>query len=168
MQTEPLQITSSKPVTAKPKRLPLRYWPVQDKRRIVEETFVPGASVSVVARKNDINSNMLFRWRREYRRGEFGPAISQSKPAPAFVPVGVIGDDGRLVKDITDIHQAPRAPAPEHGVHDAAKRIPGAVEAPAAGGRVEIELPSRVRFSFDATLEEASLRRLITLIKELT
>ena len=35
------------------------------KRQMVAETQVPGASVSVVARRHDVNSNQLFRWRRQ-------------------------------------------------------------------------------------------------------
>ena len=42
----------------------------QEKRRIVEETLKPGASVSVVAREHDINTNQLFTWRRLYRKGQ--------------------------------------------------------------------------------------------------
>ena len=41
-----------------------RVWSVDDKRRIVAETLAPGASVSVVARRHDLNANMLFTWRR--------------------------------------------------------------------------------------------------------
>ena len=32
------------------------------KRRMVAETLEPGASVSIVARRHDVNSNQLFRW----------------------------------------------------------------------------------------------------------
>jgi transposase len=35
------------------------------KRQMVAETQVPGASVSIVARRHDVNSNHLFRWRRQ-------------------------------------------------------------------------------------------------------
>jgi transposase len=35
------------------------------KRQMVAETQVPGASVSIVARGHDVNSNQLFRWRRQ-------------------------------------------------------------------------------------------------------
>ena len=35
------------------------------KRRMVAETLEPGASVSIVARRHDVNSNQLFRWRRQ-------------------------------------------------------------------------------------------------------
>ena len=35
------------------------------KRQMVAETLEPGASVSSVARRHDVNSNQLFRWRRQ-------------------------------------------------------------------------------------------------------
>src|SRR6185312_9035146 len=35
------------------------------KRQIVAETQEPGSSVSIVARRHDVNSNQLFKWRRE-------------------------------------------------------------------------------------------------------
>ena len=35
------------------------------KRRIVAETLEPGASVSIVARRHDVNANQVFKWRRE-------------------------------------------------------------------------------------------------------
>jgi transposase len=43
-----------------------RRWPDALKRRIVAETRAPGASVSVVARRHDVNANQLFKWRRQY------------------------------------------------------------------------------------------------------
>jgi transposase len=36
----------------------------EDKRRIVEETLEPDASVAAVARKHGVNANLLFGWRR--------------------------------------------------------------------------------------------------------
>jgi transposase-like protein len=47
-----------------------RRWTVEQKRRIVEETS--GASVSVVARRYDINANLLFKWKREAEAGQLG------------------------------------------------------------------------------------------------
>src|SRR5258708_31609827 len=35
------------------------------KRQVVAEMQAPGASVSIVARRHDVNSNQLFRWRRQ-------------------------------------------------------------------------------------------------------
>jgi transposase len=40
-----------------------------ERRRIVEETLKPGASVSLVARAHDVNTNQVFKWRSQYRQG---------------------------------------------------------------------------------------------------
>src|SRR5271169_3505921 len=46
-----------------------RRWPDALKRRIVAETREPGASVSVVARRHDVNANQVFKWRRQFEVG---------------------------------------------------------------------------------------------------
>jgi hypothetical protein len=70
-----------------------RRWTAEEKRQIVEETTVPGSSVSVVARRYDINANLLFKWKRQDEAGQLG-----GPPAPAavpeFVPIGVVGRAG--------------------------------------------------------------------------
>ena len=45
---------------------------VEEKRRIVEETLVEGASVARVARGHGINANQVFGWRRLYQAGRLG------------------------------------------------------------------------------------------------
>ena len=55
--------------TAQPKR---RRYSVAEKRRMVEESFEPGASVARVARAHGVNANQLFSWRRLYQRGRLG------------------------------------------------------------------------------------------------
>lgn len=40
-----------------------------ERRRIVEETFEPGASVARVARAHEVNANQVFKWRKLYREG---------------------------------------------------------------------------------------------------
>jgi transposase-like protein len=42
-------------------------------RRIVAECLEPGASVSLVARRHDLNTNMLFTWQRQLRAGATAP-----------------------------------------------------------------------------------------------
>jgi len=42
-----------------------RRWSEEQKRAIVAEAFAPGASVSVVARRIDIGTGQIYRWRRE-------------------------------------------------------------------------------------------------------
>ncbi len=41
-----------------------RRWTAAEKLRIVEETLEDGASISVVARRNGVAPNLLYRWRR--------------------------------------------------------------------------------------------------------
>ena len=45
---------------------------IQEWREIVEETLLPGISVSRVARRHDVNANQLFYWRKLYREGRLG------------------------------------------------------------------------------------------------
>jgi transposase len=45
---------------------------VEERRKIVEETLQPGASVSRVARRHNVNANQVFYWRRLYREGRLG------------------------------------------------------------------------------------------------
>src|SRR5271170_7667766 len=54
-----------------------------DKARIIEETLVPGAVVSDVARRHGLSPQQLFTWRREARRL---PVTRAPEAAPVFVP----------------------------------------------------------------------------------
>ena len=47
-----------------------RRWSEAQKRRIVAESREPGVSVSVVARRYNVNANQVFTWRRQYREPE--------------------------------------------------------------------------------------------------
>ncbi len=40
-----------------------RRWTTEEKVRIVEETYLPGNSVSIIARRHGIAGNQLFTWR---------------------------------------------------------------------------------------------------------
>ena len=65
-----------------------RRWPEVLKRELVAATFEPGASVSIVARRHDVNANMLFKWRRRFT------AVAQPSSAPlaGLVPVQIVPD----------------------------------------------------------------------------
>jgi transposase-like protein len=41
-----------------------RSWPEALKREIVAASLAPGASVSVIARRYDVNTNLVFTWRK--------------------------------------------------------------------------------------------------------
>jgi transposase len=70
-----------------------RSWPPALKREIVAASLAPGSSVSVVARRYDVNANQVFKWRKDYRDGSGAEAV---EPAPQLVPV-VIAADGDAV-----------------------------------------------------------------------
>jgi transposase len=63
-----------------------RWWPEALKREIVAASLAPGASVSLVARQYDVNTNLVFTWRKR-----FGEA-AQVTPTPQMVPVMVVPD----------------------------------------------------------------------------
>ena len=49
---------------------------IKERRDIVEETLVPGASVARVARRHEVNANQVFYWRKLYREGRLGITIA--------------------------------------------------------------------------------------------
>jgi transposase len=77
-------------------RAPHRHWPMAEKRRIVELTLRPGASLVAIAREQDVNPNNLYRWKTLYRSGELDapvkPTARVAGPAASatFVPVSVV------------------------------------------------------------------------------
>jgi transposase len=54
---------------------------IGEKRRIVEETLVEGASVARVARAHGVNANQVFYWRKLYQAGRLG-ATNASRLLP--------------------------------------------------------------------------------------
>ena len=66
-----------------------RSWPEALKREIVAASFAPGSSVSVVARRYDVNANQVFSWRKHYRDG----SLASSDPtSPRLIPVTVTAE----------------------------------------------------------------------------
>jgi transposase len=59
-----------------------RRWTVDEKARIMAETLVPSAVVSVIARRYGLTPQQLFAWRREARR-RTAPVADL---LPGFVP----------------------------------------------------------------------------------
>ena len=56
------------------------------KRRLVEQTLLPGVSVARIAREHGVNANQVFSWRKLYREGLLG---EEGKAVANLLPVTV-------------------------------------------------------------------------------
>jgi transposase len=98
-----------------------RRWSEDDKRRLVAETFGPGATVHGVARRHGVSPSQLFAWRKLYW---VGAGIERAVSAPPGVP-------GFAAVEV--------APAPPPSVVDGVAAPSGLIEIElACGGRVRI------------------------------
>jgi transposase len=72
-----------------PGRAKRRQWTAAFKRQIVAETLAPGASVSIVARRHDVNTNQVFKWRRA-----MAAEVSPAEPSVTLLPVAIAPEVG--------------------------------------------------------------------------
>ena len=84
--------TYTEPIT--PKR---RYLPLEEKRRIVEETLAEGASVARIAQAHGVNANLVFNWRRRYQKG-----LLSIRGKPNLLPVKVTAENSPALTDSWD------------------------------------------------------------------
>ena len=59
---------------------------ITEKRNVVEQTMLPGASIAGVARQHGVNANLVHYWRKLYRGGRLGGKRTESIP---LLPVSV-------------------------------------------------------------------------------
>jgi len=103
---------------------------VNERRAIVEETLLPEASVSRVARRHDVNANQVFYWRKLYREGQLGSGTDTQ-----LVPVKVAND--RSAEAVKEDDFLPRSGTLEIKLSKGTLRIFGTVDVMAL--RVVIE-----------------------------
>ena len=114
-----------------------------EKRRIVEETLEPEASVARVARAHGVNANQVFHWRRQYRQGLLGEGDAETVN---LFPVHVSEALARKTIDKSDDKPA--------GTRRAATRF----------GTIQVELPKghvRVTGCVDAEALRMVLEKLL-------
>jgi transposase len=99
---------------------------VAERRRVVEQTLAPGASVARVARDHGVNANQVFHWRRLYQRGLLGGKV---QPAGGLLPVKVFESAETTAMVATDSGVA--AAIPPKAAHS--------IQIELAKGRVRIE-----------------------------
>ena len=75
-----------------------RRWTASEKVRMVEETFAPGMTVSLVARQHGVAPNQLFTWRRLVTQGSLTAAGSGEEVVPA-------SDYGALQNQVRELHR---------------------------------------------------------------
>lgn len=110
---------------------PRRRRSVEERRRIVEETLEPGASVARVARRYGVNANQVFGWRKLYESGRLGAPIENGLK---LLPVSVTEE-----------------PASEIS----------AASSSSNSGVIHIELPGRALVSVEGTMDAAVIRAVL-------
>lgn len=79
---------------------------LEEKQRLVAESCESGSSVSLVARRHDINANLLFTWRRQMRTPTSAASPLELIPvevissAPAASPAAAAGAEQRGMIEI--------------------------------------------------------------------
>jgi transposase len=107
---------------------------VDEKRRIVEATLIPGASIARVAREHGVNANQVFQWRYEYRKG----TLTASKTTKAkLLPVAIATEPcgGAFVLE--------------------------AAASPSSHGSIHIELPGRALVTLESGVDAALARAVL-------
>ncbi len=109
-----------------------RFWSAEEKTRIVGQARVPGASVSQVARRYDVNANLVFKWLRDPR---FGGVSGGSR----FLPVEVL-------PDLSSTDVSPSGPEPVY---------------PEPSGRIGIILTNGHRLEITGSFDSVCVIRLV-------
>lgn len=106
---------------------------VDEKRRIVEATLVPGASIARVAREHGVNANQVFQWRYEYRKQT---SVTRGEAKAELLPVTLTAESNRPINT-------------------------EGVSAAAVSGSIHIELPGRAVISVESGVDVALVRAVL-------
>ena len=126
--------TAAQPVSQP--RTKRHYRSPDERRRIVEETLLPGTSVAVIARAHGVNANQVFAWRKMYQAGRLGSTaqasvLEASASCVRLLPVAV-ADDAENKQAVPVIASTP--PCTDHK----AVVAPGTIDLTLARAQVRI------------------------------
>lgn len=121
-----------------------RRWTLEEKQRIVAESFSAPQVVSATARRHGLSTSQLFNWRRQAREGN----LVGEDEGPAFVPAIVAPHSPRE----TAIAEARSLPADESSTRP-------------SGGRMVIVLSGGCRVIVGNDVDGGALRRVITALE---
>ena len=122
----------------------------EEKRRIVEEAMVPGASVAAVARKHGVNANLLFGWRRLHKRGSLDGTSAPAALLPVTVTTPTLLPD-RGSRPASRSTREPRRSRPERSASEA--------------GHVEVSLPDGVTVRVHGHVDGEALSTVLTVLR---
>jgi transposase len=129
----------TKPTPTPPRRL----HSLEKKRRIVEESLRPNASVARVARAHEVNANQVFFWRKLYRQGLLGP----TRPQAELLPVQIADPVRKEVLPVFTASVDPPGPGQ-------------AAIAASTAGTIYLELPN-AQLRVEGAADPAALRTLL-------
>ncbi len=70
-----------------------RRWPEDERQTILAAAFAPGASVAEVARRYDVATSLIYKWRQQ--------ALSGNSGATSFTPAVVVDGSGPMPLKVT-------------------------------------------------------------------
>src|ERR1700733_15056892 len=124
-----------------------RRWTLDEKQRIVAESYAAPRQVSATARRNGLSASQLFTWRRLARDGRLEEADGETTFAPVLV-----GDDSSRCS----LPLPPEQPDPS---------LSPQAHASAVSGRIEIVLMRGHRVIVDSGVDAAVLARVLAVLE---
>jgi transposase len=121
-----------------------RRWTLDEKQRIVAESYAAPRQVSATARRNGLSASQLFTWRRLARDGRLAEADEEMRFAAA-----IIGDDNSRCS----------SPLPPEQPEAAHRSLSPQASATVVPGRIEIVLMRGHRVIVDNGVDAAVLAR---------
>ncbi len=86
-------MTNCKLITSVERR---RRWSLEEKKQIIEETYLEGQSVSQVARRYGITPSQLFAWRRQMEEG----ALQGIQSGEELVPKSQVKEMEKRIREL--------------------------------------------------------------------
>ena len=146
-----------------------RSWSDDEKRRIIAEALVPGASVAEIARRHGVNANLVFNWRRSARTACSAGAEVATASEPARSDAMLAASDSGLIP----IGVFTRAPDGGPGLiagGGVAEQLPSPTARVRANverrtGLIEIDLADGTRLRVDGFVNERALRHVLSALR---
>jgi transposase len=105
------------------------------KRKIVQESLAPGASIARLARAYEVNANQVFTWRRKYRQ-RLLPAVKQR--VPRLLSAQVTETPGKAMASVSAGSSRPPSGAIQFELEKRRVRICGQADLEALRAALEV------------------------------